>query len=636
VLPRLVSLGRDEPAPTGRWVAEASLDDDDERALVQVLVEARLLVADHLRGRPGYRVAHEALLRRWPRVTAWVTRHRATLAVRDEMLPWVQRWAGNARPNALLLPGGTLLYQARAAVAAVPGLFGEEERAFVRSSSTRLRRQANVRWMAGACMAALALVAALAAWRSAQLARTASEHALQSQRLASFMLGELAGKLRPIGRLDLLSRIGEQAWQVLSPASSHDESPVDVMQRAKALIVIGETNSSRGQGRTDIAIKALDDATRMLGPLEHAPGVTPAEYYATLGASAFWRGQIAFDAGDLDSAASEMLHYRDACERWLAAAPADANGRAEMGFALNSLGSVAVQRAAWADAQRWFQASLALKQALLAAHPDDAQAQDAVASSRIWLGLVARIRGEPGHALALLDEAVATQRRLLAQHPAELERVADLGATLMRRAEALRDLDRLDDAALAMDAAAARLDSAAHGDPENRHWAEERAHVQVARQLARAEAYGVIPQVAAAAAPPAASGPPSLKLEITRILQPAIDAELARRRADWPAVLAFARDGARRVDTQLAERPLQWQLTELRARFGALQLAAAAILGPEERMALCRRVAAGLEPAVRHGQAGIVATTWRSASSCAAAGEPDAAFREKTPGSRTP
>src|SRR5439155_13282277 len=61
-----------------RWPRDWSSDvcssdliaDEDERALLHTLVEARLLVADHVGGATGFRVAHEALLRRWPRVTA--------------------------------------------------------------------------------------------------------------------------------------------------------------------------------------------------------------------------------------------------------------------------------------------------------------------------------------------------------------------------------------------------------------------------------------------------------------------------------------------------------------------------------------------------------------------------------------
>jgi DNA-binding winged helix-turn-helix (wHTH) protein/tetratricopeptide (TPR) repeat protein len=623
LLPRLVGLAGEDAAPTSRWVAAREFIDEHERALVRAFVEARLLVADHVGGATGFRVAHEALLRRWPRVTAWVAQHRATLAARDELRPWVERWLDAGRASALLLPRGVMPWQAGRALAETPQLFGDDEREFVARSLARIRRQARWRWagLAGALLLAATAVAAAIGY--AHLAQVAAERERQSQRLASFMLGDLADRLRPIGKLELLSRIGEQGLQLLGHADARGDTPVDALQRAKALVVIGEVNSSRGQGRTDIAADALASARRLLEPLARAPGIEPADYYRTLGAAAFWLGQIAFDAGDLETATQEMSRYREASERWRAAAPDSAEAKTELGFALNSLGSIAVRRGAWPEADRWFESSLALKLSALAQHPQDASTLDAVASSRTWLGLVAHVRGQPTRALALYDAARAIEADLLARHPGELVRLWDLGALELRRAEALRALGRRGEAVEALGSAIDRMREAERHDPSNRHWRAERQHAEAGLLLARLDAGLPVAEGLAAlqqqlAEPPGAGAADEAARRETPLRIAALEAELAAQGGDWRRALTLLAHADRSLRDLLGVRPRHWQGRELQARLGLLGLRAHAALGQAaERAALCTRLHNDLQPAIDAGQAGLALEAWFIAGACA-------------------
>jgi len=629
LLPRLVGLAGEDAAPTSRWVAADELTDADERALAHAFVEARLLVADHVGGATGFRVVHEALLRRWPRVTAWVAQHRAALAARDELRPWVGRWLEGGRAGTLLLPRGPMLWQAGRTLAEAPRLFADDERDFVARSLARIKRQARWRWagVAGALLLATAAVAAAIGY--AHLARVASERERQSQRLASFMLGDLADRLRPIGKLELLSRIGEQGLKLLGQADARGDTPVDALQRAKALVVIGEVNSSRGQGRTDIAVDALASARRLLEPLAQAPGIDPTDYHRTLGAAAFWLGQIAFDAGDLDTATQEMSRYRDASERWRAAAPASAEAKTELGFALNSLGSIAVRRGAWPEADRWFEQSLALKLSALAQAPEDAQTLDAVASSRTWLGLVAQVRGQPTRALALYDAARSIEAGLLAQRPGEVVRLWDLGALELRRAEALQALGRRAEAVQALGGAIERMRQAEHHDPSNRHWRAERLHAEAGLLLARldaglpvAEGLQALRQQLAEAAGAGAADEAARRETPLRIAT--LEAELAARDGDWPRALQLLALAQRSVRDVLSVRPRHWQGRELQARLGLLGLRAHAALGQAaERAALCAQLRNDLQPAIDAGQAGLVLEAWLVARRCATPAEAD-------------
>ncbi|WP_343027268.1 winged helix-turn-helix domain-containing protein [Massilia sp. MP_M2] len=626
LLPRLVTLSAEDASPSSRSVTGASLTDAHERALVDALIDARLLVADRLGGGEiGFRVAHEALLRQWPRVTAWIAQHRVTLTARAELGPWVRRWLDSGRARACLLPRVPLLWQARGAVRAAPQLFGPDEHDFVARSQARLT--ALARWRVAALVGtlALAVTAGLAAVHNAQLADTVTARERQSRRLATFMLGELADQLRPIGKLDLLGSIAEHGLQVLNPQDVRDELPADTLQRAKALVVIGEVNSSRGTQQLAMAGTALARAQALLTTMGPAPGLDIGEYYKTLGASAFWLGQIAYDAGRLDEATEQMTRYRAASQDWLSAAPAHPQARAELGYALGSLSSIAMRRGRWHDAQRGFEASLALKLAVLADHPDDIDAQDAIASARAWLGQLAHLKGDSLRALALYDTARGVQQQLQQVRPREAVRLRDLGVIESRRAEALQALGRSFDAIAARQAAARWMRQALSAGATNAFWQAESLLADSALLLAQADA-GVVIDADLATLQRRLASDGKGKEDVREWRQSVIQTRLAvagqaMRARDWGAARAAASSAAQDIGSLIVQYPYLWQGRELQARGAMLLLQAdAGTSNGTYPPVLCRATLSALQPAIDTGQAGFVREAWLVARACAGEG----------------
>src|SRR5262249_41199374 len=79
-------------------------------ALVNALVAARLLVTDEdVAGRVFVRVAHEALLSRWPRASEIVDANRNFLETRARVAADAHRWHADDRNPELLLPPGKRL-----------------------------------------------------------------------------------------------------------------------------------------------------------------------------------------------------------------------------------------------------------------------------------------------------------------------------------------------------------------------------------------------------------------------------------------------------------------------------------------------------------------------------------------------
>ncbi|RZL40176.1 MAG: hypothetical protein EOP35_01595 [Rubrivivax sp.] len=636
LLSRLVTLAGTDASPTSRWLPDVELIDTDERALVEAFVAARLLVADLAPSGKGYRVAHEALLRRWPRVTAWVASHRAALVARDSLAPWLARWAQGERAAALLLPRGAVLWTAQRALSEAPELFGPRERDFIERSRRRLRRR---RWNLGAFAAGallLAAVAITAAVGYAHQAELAAARERQSRQLASFMLGELADGLRPIGKLALLSRIGEQGLKLLSPPDGRESTslPGDVLQRARALVVIGEVNSSRGQGRTDIATDALTAARGLLeglAPAGQMPDVNLADYFRTLGAASFWLGQIAFDAGELDAAAQAMGRYRAASEHWQRLAPGDAAATAELGYALQSLGSIDFRRGHWQAAERSFAASLALKQAALARVPGSAEAREGVANSRTWLGLVALVQGRPLEALKQFDAARVERIALAAERGEEQLRLRDLGTLDLRRADALRAAGRHAQAVAVMADGVGRLREAERHDPSNAYWRSDRLHAESHLLLARLDAGLPIDVELAAlraqltAAPVAADAAADFPRRESLLRLAMAEAEQAASRRDAPRAARLLADTQEALEALLRQRPGYWQLRELQARRDLLALRLGSLSGRPLAPEGCAQLRSALQPAVDAGQAGLVLQAWLALQQCAAPDQrPDA------------
>ncbi|CAM5225289.1 transcriptional regulator [Alishewanella longhuensis] len=100
VLSLLVTLREDEQSITSRSARFSQLNTDAERALVQTLVEQRLFVSHLQQGEPCFSVAHEALLRRWPRATAWISEHHDSLSIKSRLL----HLHNAGRPNSKIAP----------------------------------------------------------------------------------------------------------------------------------------------------------------------------------------------------------------------------------------------------------------------------------------------------------------------------------------------------------------------------------------------------------------------------------------------------------------------------------------------------------------------------------------------------
>jgi DNA-binding winged helix-turn-helix (wHTH) protein len=481
-LPHIMSLviilssdGVNASSQRAPWVA---LRDEHARQAVAALVESRLFVSDLVGGIPVFGIAHDAILRRWPRMTDWIATHRNALAARGRLAQHAGRWYDEGRPADLLLPEGKLLHEARDLQQAGVWSLSAHERELILASNRRVRQHERMRICALALIVALAVLA-VGLGVSAQLARTAADaRRSEAEGLMDFMLGDFSDKLRPLGRLDLLESVSGKSLQYLSGSDGADLSPTALTLRAKGLQTIGEV--SRSQGDSKQALDALTQAhTILMRQSRMAPRDT--RVLNNLGANAYWLAQIHKDQNNWQAAEAALRDYLKYANLLHQIDPANPEWWVEQSYAHNNLGALAQTRGKPELAAPAFMASIALKQRVLARTPDSPALAAELADSYSWLASARESLGQLGAAEKLYAQEMELVQGLRARFPNEsmwiyrevraLQHRALLALALGRDASALRDVDE-----------ARRLFTPlVDQDRQNRAWQVELAHLEQER-----------------------------------------------------------------------------------------------------------------------------------------------------------
>ena len=142
----LVQVDEISGTTTARLIKQAIIVDPLQQEAADRLVAGRLAVADDPGDGRTLRLAHEALLGHWPRLTRLIEEHRDFLIVRRRLQADAANWQRNARDPELLLPPGRRLAEAEETLAHRRADLEAEIVAYVEAStSAEQERQARLR-----------------------------------------------------------------------------------------------------------------------------------------------------------------------------------------------------------------------------------------------------------------------------------------------------------------------------------------------------------------------------------------------------------------------------------------------------------------------------------------------------------
>jgi WD40 repeat protein len=172
---RLAVLGEDTEdtrRPAQRQELEGLADPDDVSAILDAAAKARLLSLD--RGR--VEMAHEALIRCWPRLHGWLSEDRDALRALRQLTDAAQEWQQLGRDPGALYRGTRLELAAalqRRSLSALERAFLDSSLAAHVTDSAAVRHRARLRRLAVALLSVLVLVATTAAVWATGAQRTA-------------------------------------------------------------------------------------------------------------------------------------------------------------------------------------------------------------------------------------------------------------------------------------------------------------------------------------------------------------------------------------------------------------------------------------------------------------------------------
>ncbi len=324
--------------------------------------------------------------------------------------------------------------------------------------------------VATAAIVALVLLAAGMAWqayRARQAAERAEQAWAEAESLTAFMLEDLIDRLRPLGRLDLLDQVADEAQRYYQKVPTELLSAERSYRHGLALRTLGQVLEL--EGRTE---HAEESYRKVLAIAQVLIAEKPDDPRLIENLRQSWDdlGDVLADRNKLAEAEAAFGETLKLGQQLVAARPQDAAALAVVADAWDDRGGLYQQRGELDRAIKAYEEGLAVCRQLGGREPDNPAWQSKLARAFHRIGTVHEARGEVALARAAYDETLRIDREAVAERAGDTEH-------LMNLAQALYDMSRVHRAEGSAAAAQAPLDEAlaidrglVERDPTNARW----------------------------------------------------------------------------------------------------------------------------------------------------------------------
>ncbi len=247
----------------------------------------------------------------------------------------------------------------------------------------------------------------------------------QAEELIRFMVVDLHEKLDELGRLDVISDIGDAAMDYFATVPDSLMSDDERLRHSRALYQIGQTRIR--QGNNAEAVQSLQRSLSLARALVETDPDSQERLFE-LGHSYFWLGYLYWRQGDLPRAREAFEAYRDISARLVELAPDNPEWRRELAHSHSNLGSLLRAEGDLYGALDQFHSVLQLDRALARESFGDDDAQSELAASNNMVGLLLQDLGQLVEASEFLEHSLAI-RRALAEREQATPRARDFLAT---------------------------------------------------------------------------------------------------------------------------------------------------------------------------------------------------------------
>lgn len=318
---------------------------------------------------------------------------------------------------------------------------------------------------------AIALMMAIRAQREAERQRE------QAEQLIEFMLTDLRGRLRGVGRLDVLEVVNKRAMAYYAAQGDLAQLPTGSLERrARVLHAMGE-DEQRSGAFAEAAAKFAEAHQATAALLKAAPEDLGRLYAHAQ--SEFWLGYVAFIRKDNPVAWQHFTRYRALALRLVALDPTNPQYRRELAYAQGNLCSVEVDDRRTIDAARRSCADALSTMARLAASaPGDAALQLDLANRHAWMSQALETRGQLASALDERNRQIVILDRLVRGDQRNARYRQDAALARFSTAEILRRVGSKDRSREMANEARAQMAMLQRSDPANRDWQTWKAKIE--------------------------------------------------------------------------------------------------------------------------------------------------------------
>lgn len=344
------------------------------------------------------------------------------------------------------------------------------------------RRQKRLAIITAASMAGMVVTSGLAVV-ALQARDEAREQRAEAEGLIGFMLGDLRGKLEPLGKLDVLDSVGERALRYYSGQDKKALSEEGLAQRSKALTLIGEIAQRRGD--LDGALKRYSEALAGTAErLERAPD-DPSRLFDHA-QNVFWVGYIAWERRQIGEASRRFIEYKRLAERMIAIEPGNPRWQLEGVYADTNLGTLMLETKQYEPALTTLAGATRAAERLSAARPADQAYRTQVIDALAWQADAQEGAGRIAQALASRRRQVRLINALgSAGDTPDMQSKAAVAYKMIGRLEYL--LGRIPIAIAELRHAAAIADGLRAVEPANAKWGSDSAGIYYQLGLILAE-----------------------------------------------------------------------------------------------------------------------------------------------------
>jgi len=201
------------------------------------------------------------------------------------------------------------------------------------------RRRQQKMGAVAALSTAIAAVTLYLAYFAYEARDDANRRREQADDLIAFMLGDLRDKLEPVGKLDILSAVGDEAVDYFSQLEASEFTPELQLQYAKAFRQIGDVQFSLG--KPDEAIGTFMKSRALL-ERQQSSGDDFERVYE-LAQTEFWIGYVLYENAEPERAETYFLGYRDRARQLQQLDSESLVALEELNFALTNLAALYFQ-----------------------------------------------------------------------------------------------------------------------------------------------------------------------------------------------------------------------------------------------------------------------------------------------------